>query len=107
MRVARPFVYARKVAQRILCNPYLLISNINQTERSLREFALARSISSDHFKTKIAQNYPDLAAFFDTVQSTNALDLELSPIGIMLAKYEVEKHWPEDAARIDQSFFEG
>lgn len=77
---------------------------LNSTEQRLREIVLAKSVSSTELSNKAHANYPQLAEFLDTLESCHAVEFQLSPVGMMLARHEIVSRTPELANDIDSIF---
>lgn len=89
---------------RILSNDSKMIQELTAAETRFREFLRNRSISEQAFTANVRDTNPDLAQFFDLIDSTGALHFHLSPVGIMLARHEMENRSPETAAQVDTLF---
>ncbi|SCX33260.1 LPO_1073/Vpar_1526 family protein [Mycolicibacterium fluoranthenivorans] len=73
-------------------------------EQYLQEFLLSISVSISKFEGAIREQQPELGEFLDTLQSSHAFNFQLSPVGIMLARHEIESRSPETAAQLDSLF---
>lgn len=95
-----------EAAKRLLSVDREVISSLGSGETKLRDYVKNRSINEKQFAAMIRQNNPELAQFLDLVQSTRALSFQLSPVGMMLARHEMENRSPETAAQMDALFDE-
>jgi hypothetical protein len=85
---------AAKVAER----------HLTEAEKELRAMVLARTISLDDFKKRIAELRPELAALLDTLQRTRALHFPMQPVGFVLAQHEIQSRAPQLAGLVDEIF---
>lgn len=74
---------------------------LTEPEKELRAMILARTLSVDQFKNRIAELKPELAAMFDTVERTGALGFPIQPVGFVLAQHEIRSRTPQLAVQID------
>jgi hypothetical protein len=74
---------------------------LTEPEKELRAMVLARTLSLDQFKTRIAELRPELAALLDTVERTGALEFPIQPVGFVLTQHETRSRTPQLAAQID------
>lgn len=81
-----------------------VINSLTEAETKFREFLRGKSINEQQFTDLIRDQSPELAEFFDLVERTGALHFQLSPVGIMLARHEMENRSPEMAAQVDTMF---
>jgi hypothetical protein len=79
-------------------------TGLTAAETKFREFLRRRSINEPQFTALIRDESPELAQFLDRVASTGALSFQLSPVGMMLARHEIETRSPEMAAQLDALF---
>ncbi|MCP3811198.1 hypothetical protein NLX62_02420 [Mycobacteriaceae bacterium Msp059] len=77
---------------------------LTEMQKNLRQFLKDRSIDAGAFKAHLRESYPELAAFFDVIDSTLALHFTPSPVGSMLARHEMATRSPETAAEMDKLF---
>ncbi len=77
---------------------------LTEPEKELRAMVLARTLSLDQFKNRIAELRPELAALLDTVERTGALGFPIQPVGFVLAQHEIRSRTPQLAAQIDAVF---
>lgn len=68
------------------------------------EMLEARSINIETFGEQIREKHPDLSNFLDILDETHALDFDLSPVGIMLAKHQISDIAADTAALFDGAF---
>lgn len=90
--------------ERILSVDSNVVKGLNPGELNLRSFLQDRSITSDGFEAAVREQAPELAQFFDRLQSSRAFNFRLSPVGLMLARHEMESRSPETAAQLDALF---
>lgn len=93
-------------AIRILSVKQEVIQQLTSAENKFRIFVRDRSITEQQFETAIREQSPNLTQFLDQLQRTGALSFQLSPVGIMLARHEMESRSPETAAQLDVLFEE-
>nr|WP_131811348.1 LPO_1073/Vpar_1526 family protein [Mycobacterium kubicae] len=90
--------------EKILSVDSKVIQGLSGAESKFREFLRKRSVNEKQFTTIVYDENPELAQFFDLLQRTGALNFQLSPVGIMLARHEMENRSPETAAQVDALF---
>ncbi|BBU24710.1 hypothetical protein AWC32_21075 [Mycobacterium xenopi] len=78
--------------------------HLTEAEKELRAMVLARTISLDDFKKRIAELGPELAALLDTLQKTGALHFPMQPVGFVLAQHEIHSRAPQLAGLVDEIF---
>lgn len=78
--------------------------HLTEAEKELRAMVLARTISLDDFKQRIAELRPKLAALLDTLQRTGALHFPMQPVGFVLAQHEIQSRAPQLAGLVDEIF---
>jgi hypothetical protein len=78
--------------------------HLTEAEKELRAMVLARTISLDDFKKRIAELRPKLAALLDTLQRTGALHFPMQPVGFVLAQHEIQSRAPQLAGLVDEIF---
>lgn len=93
-------------ADRILTNDASTLNSLSAAENKLRAFIQSRSIDASQFERAVREQAPELTQFLDLLGSTHALSFQLSPVGMMLARHEIETRSPETAAQLD-TLFEG
>ncbi|TQK27966.1 LPO_1073/Vpar_1526 family protein [Arthrobacter sp. SLBN-53] len=93
-----------EVSSRLLSNVEKIVLNLSPLERKMRDFIMSRTLPEDSFTVKIRDEQPDLWSFFELLQKTSALNFQPSPVGYMLARYEMASRSPEIAAHIDTLF---
>ena len=81
-----------------------VVKSLTEAETKFREFLRGKSINEQQFTDLIRDQSPELAEFFDLIERTGALHFQLSPVGIMLARHEMENRSPETAAQVDTMF---
>jgi hypothetical protein len=91
-------------AHRILTTDAPTLHSLSVAENKLRAFIQSRSIGVSQFEQAVREQAPDLAQFLDHLSSTHALSFQLSPVGMMLARHEIETRSPETAAQLDALF---
>jgi hypothetical protein len=79
---------------------------LTEMQMRLREFAKARSVTEAVFTATIREQKPDLAAFFDTIDTTHALHFRPTPVGMMLARHAVAARSAHAAEQMDTMFVE-
>jgi hypothetical protein len=79
-------------------------SYLTDAEKELRGMVLARTISLDDFKKRIAELRPQLAAMLDTLEKTRALHFPMQPVGFVLAQHEIQSRTPQLAGLVDEIF---
>jgi hypothetical protein len=90
--------------KKILSADTKVIQSLTPAETKFREFLRSRSVNEQQFTALVRDKNPELAQFFDLIESTGALHFQLSPVGIMLARHEMENRSPEMAAQVDALF---
>lgn len=73
-------------------------------KKDLRRFIQERAITVADLKRKIVDSHPELGRFMNHVEEMQFVVFTLSPVGIMLARQEIARHSPQDAAQIDAFF---
>ncbi|WP_335583140.1 LPO_1073/Vpar_1526 family protein [Mycobacterium sp. MS1601] len=90
--------------KRILSVDTKVINGLSGAETKFRDFLRNRSVDERQFTSILREESPELAQFLDHLQRTDALSFQLSPVGIMLARHEMESRSPETAAQVDVLF---
>jgi hypothetical protein len=91
-------------AAKILATTRDAEQHLTEAEKELRAIVLARTISLDDFRKRIAVLRPELAALLDTLQRTGALHFPMQPVGFVLAQHEVQSRAPQLAGLVDEIF---
>lgn len=98
------FKIAPNEAVRILNPKSGASGELNETEQKLRKLILSKSAKSTELRTTAHTTHPALAEFLDTLDRSQAVEFQLSPVGMMLARHEIVSRTPELAGGLD-SFF--
>jgi len=77
---------------------------LTDAQKTLRSLVSQRSLSAEQFRDKIAEVEPELAAFLNEVESSGALNFQLHPVGVLLARHELGDKAPHLAEQIDAAF---
>lgn len=93
-----------EASDRILSVDSAVISTLKPGEQSLREFLRGRSLTQAEFGAAIREEQPNLADFLEHLGLTGAFNLQLSPVGLMLARHEMVSRAPETATQLDTLF---
>lgn len=88
----------------ILSDSLEVFAKLKGVRKQLREFLKPRMMTQGDLRARIEAEQPELFEFFSELERTRAMDFELSPTGIMLARQHIFSRDPDDAAKIDQLF---
>ena len=75
-------------------------------QKAFRKLVGERSINAEQLREKIVESKPELAEFLQNLETTNAFDLQLNPVGMLLARHEMGDKAPDLAKQIDAAFDE-
>ena len=100
------FRVAPDLVSTILTNNHNAEQQLTERQKQLRTMVRQRSLNVDQFKEKVAELQAELAEFLNHVESTGALNFQLHPVGIILARHEIDTRAPQLAAQIESHFDE-
>jgi hypothetical protein len=91
-------------AAAILSNVHGAEEQLTEPERQLRTKVRERSLSADQFRDQITELKPELAEFLRFLEESGAMNFQLHPVGIVLARHEMGDRAPHLATQIDDAF---
>ena len=90
----------------ILSNIHQAEQQLTEPEKQLRTMVRQRSLSAEQFRDRMAELQPELADFLNHAEKIGALNFQLYPVGMLLARHEMGDKAPPLAAQIDAAFDE-
>ena len=98
------FRVSQDQVETVLTSSNYVEKKLSEPEKQLRAMVLARMISVDDFKQRIAELRPELSSLLDTLKRTDALSFPMQPVGFVLSQHEMESRTPQLAILIDAVF---
>jgi hypothetical protein len=98
------FRVAQDQVRSILSDIHGAEQQLTEPQKRLRTMVRERSLNAEQFRDKIAEVAPELATFLSEVERSGALNFQLHPVGMLLARHEMGDKAPYLAAQIDTAF---
>jgi hypothetical protein len=100
------FRIAPEHAESVLTNDGSVESKLSESQATLRNMVLQRSLTEAELQQRVRELRPQLADFLDFFQRTGGLGFHLHPVGFILARHEIASRAPQMADLIDSAFDE-